>query len=606
MNSSLNSTRQIILIAVWAGFVAGITEGILLYVFQAQDWLQGQFKFLGSSSRGIWVSMAVDLVIFLLIAASFLLLARLLPRILWVNLFSILCIILILFDWLFILFSGRLSTYAVALLSIGLGVELFRQLNKKIGIPIQFLAGNLRYVIGIALLTFVLIEGGSWLTEKVAISNLPEPAPNAPNILVIVIDTLRADHLSSYGYERGTSPFIDSIGERGLLFEKAYSTSNWTIPSHASLLTGRYVHEHGADIEKLDNRFPTLGEALQGLGYRTGGFTANIDTFNRQYGFSRGFIHFEDHYQTLGDSFANTFYGRLIEVYALHKVLNRDYEIGRRWATDINRNIVDWINKDQSKPFFVLINYFDVHAPYIPPQPYRNKYSNKTEPGGVINTDWDMNHIYISLTPDQLQDEIDAYDGAISYVDDQINALFTELEEQGQTDNTLVIVMSDHGESFGEHGLLEHHNSLYPEVIHVPLILWWPGHVPEGLRIDQPVTIANIPATIMNLIGESQQTTFPSLSLTTLWEQPESALDWPGSIAEVKQAIWLPPEHLPAHGNMQSIITRDWQYINHEKFGEELYDLKTDPEENINLASEASFQDVLEQLKRSLSSILQN
>jgi arylsulfatase A-like enzyme len=545
-------------------------------------------------------------VLFLLIAAVFSLLARFFPRLPWLNYFSAISFVLILFDWLFIPLSGRLSIYAVVILSIGLGIELFRQLHRRTGIPIKFLADNLRWVIVITVLIFLLIEGGTWIREKVVTSNLPEAAPDIPNVLVIVIDTLRADHLSSYGYERDTSPYIDRIAEQGVLFEKVYSTSSWTVPSHASLLTGRYVHEHGADINKLDKRLPTLGEVLQSHGYRTGGFTANMDTFNRQYGFSRGFIHFEDHYQSLGDSFANTFYGRIFEVYAWHRIFNIDYEIGRRLATDINLSVTDWINKDKNKPFFALLNYYDVHSPYIPPQPYRSRYSEIDEPGGLINTDWDMNHIYINLTPEQLQAEIDAYDGAIAYVDDQINALMTELEKQGQMENTLVILMSDHGESFGEHGLLEHHNSLYPEVIHVPLIVWWPEHLPEGLRIDQPVSIASIPSTIMSLITKEDQSIFPEPSLSLFWEQPESTLDWPDPIAEVEQAIWLPSEHLPAHGDMQSIITSDWQYITHEKFGEELYNLTSDPEENNNLVSDGSFQDILEQLKRSLYSILQD
>ena len=165
-------------------------------------------------------------------------------------------------------------------------------------------------------------------------------------------------------------------------------------------------------------------------------------------------------------------------------------------------------------PFFVFLNYYDVHAPYIPPQPFRGQFSELEEPGGRISTDWGMDHIYMPMTPEQLQEEIDAYDGAIAYVDYHIAKLLAELETRGLVQNTLVVILSDHGESFGEHGLLEHHNSLYREVIHVPMIFWWPDHVPAGERVTVSVSIAAIPATVLDIIGDAEQASLEPLDVS--------------------------------------------------------------------------------------------
>src|SRR5262249_45270161 len=151
-------------------------------------------------------------------------------------------------------------------------------------------------------ITFLIIHFGSRWREERAISHLPQAAPGSPNILLIVIDTLRADHLSSYEYQRATSPNIDDLARRGVLFENAIAPSSWSLPSHASLVTGRPVHEHDwGNVRQIPwfgwgksalNRLPTLGEELEQHGYRTGAFSANRLYFTNNVGLGRGFIHF--------------------------------------------------------------------------------------------------------------------------------------------------------------------------------------------------------------------------------------------------------------------------------------------------------------------------
>lgn len=600
-----SAVGTIFVAAAWFGLLTGLVEGIGLWALQQLNLLAGKIQFLGLSTEVIWLSPIFNLLLFGFLALIFSILAILFPR-LPVKRLSILTFASLMFlDWLAMLLMGRLSIYAIVLLALGLGFQFSRWLNGHETTVLAFWRKTLPAFGALALLALLGIWGGSRLKEQVAVSRLPVADPGSPNILVVVVDTLRADHLSTYGYERPTSPNVDRLAQQGVLFENAYSTSSWTLPAHASLLTGLYPSKHNADVWRpLDNQYPTIGEALQAHGYRTAGFSANTEVFNRRMGFGRGFHHFEDNFQSLDNSLVNTLYGRLFEYYVLHKALGHQYRVGRMLAPEINRALIQWIGSSNERPFFAILNYFDVHSPYIPPQPYRSQFSQSTEPGGLINTDWGMDQIYLGLNPEQLQGEVDAYDGAVVYADTNINQLLMELQDAELAEDTLVVILSDHGESFGEHGLLEHHNSLYPEVIRVPLILWWPDHIPAGLRITTPTTIAALPATLLDIINETDESSFPGPSLRQLWEKPELEPDWPYPIAETEQVSWVPPQHLPFHGDMRSVISSQWQFIEHETFGEELYDIQTDPQEEVNLAQRPDMRITLEQLKTQLKSEL--
>ena len=225
---------------------------------------------------------------------------------------------------------------------------------------------------------------GSLASQPLTEPTITLAPPDAPNILLIVIDTLRSDHLSSYGYERSTSSTIDRLAEQGVLFENTFSTSSYTTPSHASLLTGRYPHDHGAQwITRrpiLNDRCPTLPEALKARGYRTAAFSANRFWFTREQGFGRGFIHFEDNFHSPGDMAVRTFYGRKFEEFILRRLFD-DYP-WRQQARNINNSVMRWLERNPDEPFFAFLNYFDVHDPYLPPQPYRSEFSTLENPGG--------------------------------------------------------------------------------------------------------------------------------------------------------------------------------------------------------------------------------
>jgi arylsulfatase A-like enzyme len=394
------------------------------------------------------------------------------------------------------------------------------------------------------------------------------------------VDTLRADHLSSYGYHRPTSPRLDALAQQGVLFETAIATSSWTLPSHVSLVTGRYAYENPARGSPLDPSLPTIAEAFRARGYRTGAFSANTFFFSRQVGFGRGFIRFEDYFHSWADRAARTLYGRKVSQYLLQRLGFEDIP-GRKLAEHVTAGTLDWI-ADDPRPFFVMLNYFDTHDPYLPPQPWRNKFSRQPNPGGVLNSF--LLRYYPEMSPEQLQGEIDAYDGALAYVDDQIGRLLDALAQQGRLENTIVVITSDHGEMLGEHELFLHRNCLYREAIHVPLILRWPGRLPAGARIAQPVSIASLPATLMELVG-AENAAFPGPSLAPLWQLPLPVANWPDPLAELAQFPFEPVKREPAyHGAMQSLVSPAWHYIEHEKFGPELFHWENDRAQTHNLA----------------------
>jgi arylsulfatase A-like enzyme len=602
-----DSLTGLLISATWFGLVTGLIEGIALWGLQQLGWLSGSLTFLGFSAEIVWIATLFDLLLFCALGLALGLATRLVPSLPVTRLAVFLFACLTFFDWLTLLLAGRVRIWAIPVPAIGLAIQFGRWFHKHQRAAVRFWRKSVPWLGGLALLTLVGIQGGFWLTERMSVARLPMAVPDSPNVLVIVADTLRADHVSSYGYERPTSPTLDGVAQQGILFESAFSTSSWTQPSHASMLTGRYLYEHGAELYKrLDDRYPTIAEALQARGYRTGAFSANFRVFCRRLGFGRGFHHFEDYYRSTDNVVVNTFYGRMVEAYGLHYGFGLEREIGRRKADAVNRAVLRWIDRGKERPFFVFINYFDVHDPYTPPQPYRGMFSPLENPGGLINSYWGVDHIYVPTTPDQLQGEIDAYDGAIAYVDHHIAELLDELEARGLAEDTLVVITSDHGEAFGEHGLLQHTNSLYREVIHVPLIISWPGHVPEGVHVDEAVTIAALPATLLDLVAGDGHTLFRGPSLDQLWDTSQTSPDWPYPIAELARHPWSPPQNPSAHGAMRSALDSEWHYITHETFGEELYDWPVDRQERLNLAGRSETQPITEQFETYLERLVSN
>jgi arylsulfatase A-like enzyme len=589
------------ILAAWFGLFTGLTEGVGLLVFQKLGWLNWNIARVGVAADIIWVSALVNLMLCLAAALPLLVMGRMFPR--WQLSVAVFVYGLFLFlDWC--LLSGKIRGSGAGVLALGLATVALRSFHRRPHRALRLWRRSLPVLAGLFVVAVVGVEGGQWWQERQAVAGLPEPPANAPNVLLIVVDTLRADHVGAYGYQRATTKNLDRLAGEGVLFENAIATSSWTLPSHASLLTGRYPYEHGAVRNEFDDRHPTLSEYLRDRGYRTGAISANTIWFTRGRGFGRGFVHFEDFFGSVGDMFARTLYGRKIEAYVLVPLGFED-DPGRKRASHVTSAALRWIGTGRDRPFFLFLNYYDAHDPYLPPQPFRSRFSKVERPGGRVNSH--RLRYYPKLTAEQLQEEVDAYDGGIAYADHHIGELLAGLKQRGLDENTIVVVTSDHGESFGEHGLMVHINGLYRETLHVPMIFRWPGRLPAGARVALPVSIATFPATILEILGSTDQQVFPGPSVARLWREPGTDLPGHFPLAELAQFKHEEIRKSPCYsGSLKSLVSPEWQYIVHEKTGEELYDWKGDPQQLNNVAQSERARPVAAEFRERLRNLVES
>ncbi|HWP44004.1 MAG TPA: sulfatase [Blastocatellia bacterium] len=569
-------------------------EGAGFILLQQAGWLTPLTGMVDVSTDITWFAALFNMLLFGAAGAVLAAISRVFPKLPLTAISAALLFLLATLSWLSLSLYGRAKWYAVLALGLGATVQFYRWFRKHEQASIRLCRKSLLWLLVLVLAIFIVVEAGSRLKERTAASALAPAPAESPNVVLIVIDTLRSDHLTIHGYGRPTSPNLDRIARQGVIFENAYAASSWTLPSHVSLFTGRYANEHKAEWNNstalVDAGYPTLAEALQSRGYRTGGFSGNLYWVTRRFGFARGFIHFEDYSHSIGDRAVRTIYGRAIETLLLQRIGFEDIPARRR-ASDINASVLRWIDEDRKTPFFVFINYMDVHDPYLPPQPFRSKFSDVENPGGLLN--WRLGRNDLGPAPEKLEDEISAYDGAIAYVDEQIGRLIAEFEKRGLGENTLFVITSDHGEMLGEHGLFLHGNSLHRKSIQVPLFISLRGRVPSDLSVRQPVSNAGVASTIMELVGAGDQGLFPSPSLARLWEQPGSKPDWPAPVSYLAQQDWVEPNLPVHHGWSRSVVDAEWHYIENEKLGVELYRVEDDSAEVNNLADRPEFQSVI-------------
>ena len=322
-----------------------------------------------------------------------------------------------------------------------------------------------------------------------------EGPPEGPNVVFITIDTLRADHLGCYGYDRDTSPFIDSLAREGTVFQDTSAPAAWTKPSTGTLLTGLYPSRHGALYHGSKLQVPeghqTLAEAFQERGYVTAGFVSNPNV-KQVFDFDRGFDLFFD--SPVKDTVTlacirGTLFGNVLMRLLRHQ-FNWKYEND---VMAMNRHVEPWLQKNAQQRFFLYVHYIDPHIPYSPPASYRDDYAR--------------DHGLVVFNERKEKVGIDRYDAEIRYTDDGIRELVGALKASGVWDNTLFLITSDHGEEFFEHGVLGHGYSLYQGVIHVPLIFHGPG-VPQDTVVTSPVQNVDLAATVLDLADPGHVETF--------------------------------------------------------------------------------------------------
>jgi arylsulfatase A-like enzyme len=368
------------------------------------------------------------------------------------------------------------------------------------------------------------------------------------------------------------------------------------------MFTGRNQHELSVGFaSKLDATHPTLAEALSAQGYLTAGFVANTWYCGRASGLNRGFTHYEDLAVSPGQIIVSSTLGRAANgSLGLRRAVGYSEVLGRKTAPEINDSFLRWLSrKDPKRPFFAFINYFDAHEPYLPPEPYDVKFGPNVPRGNPRH-----GH-YWNWTPSEIQAEMDAYDGAIASLDNEIGLLFDQLEKKGLLDNTLVIITADHGEEFFEHSIMDHGYSLYMPLLHVPLLVSFPNRVPAGIRAKEPVSLRDLPATVMDLLKLRNESRFPGISLARWWDgaiAPGSS-DSDPLLSELEFTPDLPESYPISKGELKSLITTRYHYIKNGDNSEELYDYLNDPLEQRNLTLSEEGRATLDEFRAFLDSI---
>jgi arylsulfatase A-like enzyme len=388
----------------------------------------------------------------------------------------------------------------------------------------------------------------------------PSPGPNA---ILISIDTLRADHLGCYGYARPTSPHLDRFAASGAIFERAVAESPWTMPSHASLLTGLAPSRHGMldDMSRLADAIPTLAERVRSAGVQTAAFV-NTPYLDANTGLMRGF-----------DSARN------FDIWD-------DRKQRMLSGAAMNDALASWLDEHGDRPFFAFFHTYDLHSDYLPAaryraelvRPYAGRFDGRSQTltgivlGRLRPTRADIDHIR------------DLYDAALRQLDDNLGALFADLERRGLLDTTLVVVTSDHGEEFFEHGNVGHGRSLYQEMVHVPLIVRGPG-VAAGRRIEAPVQLVDVAPTLLDWFRAAPLAAAEGRGLASLWANaataPSAAPRATCSEVGQRKAVRDFKSHLVG------VVDGDLKLVHDLATGRSLlFDLRADPDETRNLASE--------------------
>lgn len=363
-----------------------------------------------------------------------------------------------------------------------------------------------------------------------------------PNVIFILVDALRADHVSAYGYERPTTPNLDAFMAGGTRFDEATTPSSWTFPSNAAMLTGRMPRRiRMNDWASLSAAVPPeelmLAEALRNGGYRTVGFVNNF-FLDQQFGMAQGF----DHYERL---------------------------VSSEMAGDLNTMAFDWLDANRpglsNQPLFLFMYYYDPHTVYDPPPPYDTLYDpNYTGPltSDVYQHGQQVVAGDIVPTPRDIRHLLALYDGEITYWDHHLGQFLSRLAAEGLLNNSLVVVTSDHGQMFGEHDKWVHRNSLYEEVLRVPLFIYYPGVAPAG-AIDTPVFTGDLMPTILDLAGLPVPGGLDGQSLRPLLAGQQGALADRPIYAEMESetspsslGYWIAPRY-----DLRSMKADGWKYI---------------------------------------------
>jgi arylsulfatase A-like enzyme len=446
------------------------------------------------------------------------------------------------------------------------------------------------------------------LCSVVAACSAPEDP--RPNVLWIVWDTVRADHMSLYGHERKTTPFLDEWAAGARVFENSLSTAGYTLPSHAAMFTGLMPSETCADNARkhLDDRYTTLAELLQAAGYRTYLYSANPNVSQLR-NLAQGF-------ETVEHPWSPQYHDRALElVRSKLPEYDRSSELAQRledaqrgaggltpWnikaAGELAREAtLSWLDGSEARrPYFVFLNYMEAHRPYIPPREFREKLMRPDEVDRSYDVDrsWRTMWEYTFGLHDYDAEEIEltraTYDAAVLELDAMLEQLLAALEQANELENTVVVLTSDHGEHLGEQHMLDHQYSVYQPLLRVPLIVHYPARLAAG-RDDRPVMNFDLFPTLLELTGVEPPEGHRSRAVSLLDPSParermaEDPAYSPLGIRLVQQAHpdWDPS---PWRRLQRALVDDETKFIWGSDGRNRLYDLESDPLETRNLIDE--------------------
>lgn len=577
-----------------AGCAALITALIHVAIFEFRFRVLDTFTWTGRQFA--WLSPLGYLLLFGVLALGLALAAWLLPRVVTRPIAAAAVFALALFALLSL--YQRIAALALLALAVGAGARLGWMCGARWTSTLRWAKRLTPITAGVLVAAGFATGGARRFMSHTRLSDAAAAPPGAPNVILLILDTVRAANLSIYGYSRPTSPTLERVAARGVVFDHAFSTASWTAPSHASMMTGRWGGESRADyLSPMDPTAPTLAEALSRHGYATGAFIANTGYASYQVGFDRGFAHYEDLPVDLpqvlwSTTLARTRFARKIQEAFRERAwwkirgaitdfdlrIDNELEARRQHAAEIADHFLAWRGRVSSGPYFAMLNLMDAHAPYNPPDGFSTRFGD----GGRA---------------------LDRYDGGIAYADSVLGSLLDRLERMGDLENTIIVVTADHGEQWGEHGLDSHGNSLYLPLLHVPLIVAGTSAVPAGQRVAPLVSLRDLPATILELARVSGHQ-LPGQSLSIVWRMGQADRLSP-IVAEASLKKNARPTDLTSRGTIRTIIDSTWHFIRYGDGQESLYAWRDDRGETNDLRASAQGARQSDRLRAELAHILQ-
>jgi arylsulfatase A-like enzyme len=612
----------VLILSVWCGLVAGLLEvGITALRKHYVD----RNHFYWMSHHFVWMVPLDNLLIFFAIGVLLSLIYVCGRRGQWLATRLLGTVALLPLFWAAF---PRIYGFAGFLLALGVAMRMVPALERR--------AAGLRWLVQrsfpVAAAALVLLAafpcGADWLGERREASR-PVPQPGSANVLLIVLDTVGASHLSCYGNDRRTTPSLEELASRGARFERAQATSPWTLPSHASMFTGRWPHELFAGwLTPLDGSYPTLAEFLRSRGYSTAGFAANYAYCASDSGLARGFTHYRDfifprltalRMAVLVDRSVDglTAVDRFLEDWLDLEFLKTParkfwwlFKQDRKEAAVVNREFLAWLSRRQQpeRPFFAFLNLYDAHYPYQLPPDGVHRFSTKPRNDRELANinDWIL-LIRRGVSARQISFARDAYEDCITELDEQLGRLIDELGHRSILDHTWVIIAADHGENFGEHaGVFLHGATLYQTERHVPLLFIPPTGRLEKQVVTEAVSLRDLPATIVDVLGLTSGSPFPGSSLARFWKASSPADSAPSNqvLSEVVPLDPLdpnPPLERERRWPLAALTDGDWTYIRREgEVREELFHVRDDAVELHNVAGDPANQRTVERMRQAL------